>query len=84
MRLLPFGLCEFHSGFVYTQTSVGRQQEAESWELRAAMSMARFWRNRGKRDEARQLLAPIYGGFTEGFDTRDLKEAKALLGELRT
>jgi hypothetical protein len=49
MRLLPFGLCEFHSGFVYTQTSVGRQQEAESWELRAAMSMARLWRDQGNR-----------------------------------
>ena len=46
------------------------------------MSMARLWRYRGKRDEARELLAPVYGWFTEGFDTRDLKEAKALLGEL--
>jgi predicted ATPase len=50
--------------------------------LRAAMSMARLWRNQGKRDEARELLTPVYGWFTEGFDTRDLKEAKALLDEL--
>ena len=46
------------------------------------MSMARLWRDRGKRDEARELLASVYGWFTEGFDMRDLKEAKALLGEL--
>jgi predicted ATPase len=52
------------------------------WELRAAMSMARLWRDQGKRDEARELLAPVYGWFTEGFDTLDLKEAKALLDEL--
>jgi predicted ATPase len=62
--------------------TVARQQQAKSWELRAAMSMARLWRDQGKRDEARDLLAPIYGWFTEGFDTRDLKEAKALLEEL--
>jgi predicted ATPase len=49
--------------------SIARQQQAKSWELRAAMSMARFWRDRGKRDEARELLAPVYGWFTEGFDT---------------
>jgi predicted ATPase len=61
---------------------IARQQQAKSWELRAAMSMARFWRDQGKRDEARNLLAPVYGWFTEGFDTRDLKEAKALLNEL--
>ena len=58
------------------------QQQAKSWELRAAMSMARLWRDQGKRDEARELLAPVYGWFTEGFDTLDLKEAKALLDEL--
>ena len=58
------------------------QQQAKSWELRAAMSMARLWRDQGKRDEARDLLAPVYGWFTEGFDTLDLKEAKALLEEL--
>ena len=62
--------------------AVARQQQAKSWELRAAMSMARLWRAQGKRDAARELLAPVYGWFTEGFDTLDLKEAKALLGEL--
>ena len=61
---------------------VARAQQAKSWELRAAMSMARLWRDQGKRDEARELLAPVYGWFTEGFDTLDLKEAKALLDEL--
>jgi predicted ATPase len=58
------------------------EQQAKSWELRAAMSMARLWRDQGKRDEARELLAPVYGWFTEGFDARDLKEVKALLEEL--
>jgi predicted ATPase/class 3 adenylate cyclase len=62
--------------------TVARKQQAKSWELRAAMSMARLWRDQGKRDEARDLLAPVYGWFTEGFDTLDLKEAKALLDEL--
>jgi predicted ATPase len=62
--------------------AVARQQQAKSWELRAAMSMARLWRDQGKRDDARDLLAPVYGWFTEGFDTLDLKEAKALLDEL--
>jgi len=62
--------------------AVARQQQAKSWELRAAMSMARLWRDHGKRNEARDLLAPVYGWFTEGFNTRDLKEAKALLEEL--
>ena len=62
--------------------AVARQQQAKSWELRAAMSMARLWRDQGKVQEARELLAPVYGWFTEGFDTRDLKEAKALLEEL--
>jgi predicted ATPase len=62
--------------------SVARQQQAKSWELRAAMSMARLWRDQGKVQQARELLAPVYGWFTEGFDTRDLKEAKALLDEL--
>jgi class 3 adenylate cyclase/predicted ATPase len=64
--------------------AVARKQQAKSWELRAAMSMARLWRDQGKREEARELLAPVYGWFTEGFDTLDLKEAKALLDELRT
>jgi predicted ATPase len=62
--------------------SVARQQQAKSWELRAATSLARLWRDQGKREEARELLAPVYGWFTEGHDTRDLKEAKALLEQL--
>ncbi len=62
--------------------TVARQQQAKSWELRAAMSMARLWRDQNKREQARELLAPVYGWFTEGFDTRDLKEAKALLEQL--
>ncbi len=62
--------------------AVARQQQAKSCELRAAASMARIWRDQGKRREARDLLAPVYGWFTEGFDTLDLKEAKALLDEL--
>jgi predicted ATPase len=62
--------------------AVARQQQTKSWELRAAMSMARLWRDQGKRDGARELLAPVYGWFTEGFDTLDLKEAKTLLEEL--
>ena len=62
--------------------AVARQQQAKSFELRAAMSLARLWRDQGKVQQARELLAPVYGWFTEGFDTRDLKEAKALLDEL--
>jgi predicted ATPase len=62
--------------------AVARQQQAKSWELRTAMSMARLWRDQGKPQQARELLAPVYGWFTEGFGTRDLKEAKALLDEL--
>jgi predicted ATPase len=61
---------------------VARQQQAKSWELRAATSLARLWRDQNKVQQARELLAPIYGWFTEGFDTRDLKEAKALLHSL--
>jgi predicted ATPase len=69
---------------VYFERSlaVARQQKAKSWELRASMSLARLWHDQGKVQQARELLAPVYGWFTEGFDTRDLKEAKALLEEL--
>src|SRR6516165_10081872 len=62
--------------------AVARAQQAKSWELRAAMSIARLWCDQDKRNQARDLLAPLYGWFTEGFDTRDLKEAKVLLDEL--
>jgi predicted ATPase len=61
---------------------IARHQQARSLELRAAMSLSRLWRQQGKRAEARDLLAPIYGWFTEGFDTADLQEAKALLDAL--
>jgi class 3 adenylate cyclase/predicted ATPase len=62
--------------------AIARQQQAKSWELCAAMSMARLWRDQGKVQQACELLSPVYGWFTEGFDTRDLKEAKTLLEEL--
>jgi predicted ATPase len=62
--------------------TVARMQQARSWELRAAMSRARLWRGQGKRNEGRDLLAPVYGWFTEGFGTHDLKEAKTLLDAL--
>jgi predicted ATPase len=61
---------------------IARAQKAKSWELRAATSLARLWGERGRRTEARDLLAPVYAWFTEGFDTADLKDAKALLAEL--
>ena len=69
-------------GYFERALIVARQQQAKSWELSASMSLARLWRGQGKVQEARELLAPVYGWFTEGFDTRDLKEAKALLEEL--
>jgi predicted ATPase len=62
--------------------AITRHQQAKSWELRAAMSLSRLWQRQGKRDDARELLAPIYGWFSEGFDTPDLQEAGALLTEL--
>jgi adenylate cyclase len=61
---------------------IARRQQAKSLELRAVMSLARLWKRQGKKEEARQMLAEIYGWFTEGFDTADLKDAKALLEEL--
>ena len=61
---------------------VARRQEAKSLELRAAMSLSRLWQRQGKRAAARELLAPVYGWFTEGFDTADLQDARALLEEL--
>jgi class 3 adenylate cyclase/predicted ATPase len=62
--------------------AIARRQQAKSWELRAATSLSHLWQHQGKRDEARELLAPLYGWFTEGFDTADLQEAKTLLEEL--
>ena len=62
--------------------SIAQEQEAKLWELRAAVSLARLWRDQERHAEAHDLLAPVYNWFTEGFDTADLKEAKALLEEL--
>jgi predicted ATPase len=66
-----------------TAIAIAQQQKARTFELRAAMSLARLWRDQGKRDAARDLLAPVYSWFSEGFDTLDLKEAKALLEQLK-
>ena len=66
----------------YRALSISREQDAKLWELRATVSLARLRRDQGRCAEARDLLAPVYGWFTEGFDTPDLKEAKALLYEL--
>ena len=62
--------------------SIAEEQEAKLWELRAIMSLAKLRRDQGRRAEARGLLAPVYGWFTEGFDTPDLKQARALLSDL--
>ena len=77
--------CGQHGGsnaWLLKSLQTARQQRAKSLELRAATSLARFWRDQDKRTAARDLLAPVYGWFTEGFDTLDLKEAKALLDDL--
>jgi len=65
-----------------TALAIAREQGTRGYELRAATSLARLWLKQGRRTEARDLLAPLHGSFTEGFDTADLKEAKALLDEL--
>ena len=80
--LLRQGHPEATEGLYRKALSIAREQEAKLWELRAAASLARFRRDQGRRAEARDLLAPVYGWFTEGFDTADLKDAKALLDEL--
>ena len=67
---------------LHTALAIAREQGTRGYELRAATSLGRLWGEQGRRAEARDLLAPIYGWFTEGFDTADLKEAKALLDEL--
>jgi tetratricopeptide (TPR) repeat protein len=79
-----FGLKQLEDGQKALAEAIGiaRSRQAKAFELRAAMSLARLWRDQGKLQQARELLAPVCGWFTEGFDTRDLKEAKALLGEL--
>jgi hypothetical protein len=65
-----------------TSIAIAQQKKARSFELRATLALARLWRDQGKRNEAHGLLAPVYGWFTEGLDTLDLKEAKALLGRV--
>jgi predicted ATPase len=67
----------------FERLKVAGAQQAKSWELRTAMSMARLWRDQGKRQQAHDLLASVYAWFTEGFDTLDLKEAKALLEQFK-
>jgi predicted ATPase len=76
------GVAQEAEGDFLKAIEIARQQQAKSWELRAVMSLSRLWQSQGKKDEARQMLAEIYDWFTEGFDTADLKEAKALLEEL--
>jgi predicted ATPase len=71
------------SGPWHSAIAIARRQQAKSWELRAATGLSRLWQRQGKRAAARELLAPIYGWFIEGFDTSDLQEARALLVELQ-
>jgi len=80
--LLRQGHSEAAEELYHKALGIAQEQNAKLWELRAAVSLARLWRDQGKPTEARDLLAPIYGWFTEGFGTPDLKEAKALLEEL--
>jgi predicted ATPase len=80
--LLRHGHPEAAEELYHKALGIAREQEARLWELRAAASLARLWRDQGRRDAARDLLGPVYGWFTEGFATPDLKEAKALLDEL--
>jgi predicted ATPase len=80
--LLRQGHAEAAEALYHKALGIAQEQEAKLWELRAAMSLARLWRDQGHRAAARDLLAPVYGWFTEGFETQDLKQAKALLDEL--
>ena len=80
--LLRQGQTEVAEQLYRSALGIAAEQEAKLWELRAAVSLARLRRDQGQRVEAHDLLAPVYGWFTEGFDTPDLKEAKALLDEL--
>ena len=80
--LLQQGQSEAAENLYRKALSIAQGQEAKLWELRAAASLARLWRDQGRRAEVLDLLTPIYAWFTEGFDTPDLKEAKALLDEL--
>jgi predicted ATPase len=81
----PSAKCEVEKEaeeYFHKAIEIARQQQAKSLELRAVMSLSRLWQQQGKQDEAHQMLVEIYGWFTEGFDTKDLQEAKALLAEL--
>jgi predicted ATPase len=80
--LLRQGHSEAAEGLYRKALSIAEEQEAKLWELRASATLARLRRDQGRQAEARDLLAPVYDWFTEGFDTPDLKEAKALLEEL--
>ena len=80
--LLRQGHAEAAEELYHKGLSIAREQQAKLWELRVAASLARLHRDEGRRTEARDLLAPVYGWFTEGFDTADLQQAKALLEEL--
>ena len=81
-RAASDGRCQPRRGLYREAIAIAQPQSAKLWELRAAMSLARLWREQGKCAEARDLLAPVYGWFTEGFGTPVLQEAKALLDEL--
>jgi predicted ATPase len=80
--LLRQGRTQAAEELYHRALAIARKQQAKLWELRAAVSLARLRRGQGRLTEARELLAPVYGWFTEGFDTPDLKDAKALLDEL--
>jgi predicted ATPase len=80
--LLRQGQVDAAEGLYRKALEIAREQEAKLWELRAAVSLAQLRRDQGRRADARDLLAPVYGWFTEGFDTPDLKQAKALLDSL--
>src|SRR5262249_40075156 len=81
---LKVGQSELAEADFLDAITMAQRMSAKTWELRAAMNLARLWRDQGKVQQARELLAPVYGWFTEGFDTLDLKDAKALLDELTT
>jgi predicted ATPase len=81
LRLEPADVAEAEAAFM-RGVEIARRQHTKTFELRTATGLARLWRDQGKRAEASDLLAPIYGWFTEGFDTLDLKQAKSLLDEL--
>jgi hypothetical protein len=82
--LVSWEVVQEAEGYLLKAIDIAQKQEAKSLELRATMSLVRLWQQQGKKAEARQVLAEIYGWFTEGFDTKDLQEAKALLTDLQS